>query len=93
MLRFERQLTDNGYLVLKLFLQISRKEQKKRLDALADNPDTAWRVSENDRWQNRHYEECKEVFDDYLQATNLREPWYIIDAKEKKWCRGADAGT
>ena len=86
-LRFERQLTDNGYLVLKLFLQISRKEQKKRLDALADNPDTAWRVSENDRWQNRHYEECKEMFGDYLQATNLPgAPWYIIDAKEKKWC-------
>ena len=86
-LRFERQLTDNGYLVLKLFLQISRKEQKKRLDALAENPDTAWRVSDNDRWQNKHYEECEAVFDDYLRATNLPgAPWYIIDAKEKKWC-------
>ena len=46
--RFERQLTDNGYLVLKLFFQIGKKEQKKRLEELEGNKDTAWRVGEND---------------------------------------------
>lgn len=84
--RFERQLTDNGYLVLKLFLHISCKEQKKRLEKLQESVDTSWRVSSNDLWQNEHYEECYEVFDSYMKATNLPcAPWYIIDAKQKKW--------
>lgn len=84
--RFERTLTDNGYLVLKLFLNISRKEQKKRLERLLANEDTAWRVGFNDRWQNKHYAECQEVFGEYLEATNRpSSPWYIVDAGEKKW--------
>jgi polyphosphate:AMP phosphotransferase len=84
--RFERQLTDNGYLVLKLFFNISRKEQKKRLAQLECNKDTAWRVSEYDKWQNKHYEQCVEVFDKYLTDTSTSvAPWYIVDAKDKKW--------
>ena len=43
--RFERQLTDNGYLVLKFFFHISEKEQGRRIAALLENKDTAWRVS------------------------------------------------
>ena len=46
--RFERQLTDNGYLLMKFFFQIDEKEQKKRLDKLADDKNTSWRVSEHD---------------------------------------------
>ena len=41
--RFERQLTDNGYLVLKFFLHISEKEQKKHIDELKEDIDTRWR--------------------------------------------------
>ena len=84
--RFERQLTDNGYLVLKLFFQIGKKEQKKRLEELEGNKDTAWRVGENDWWQNKHYDKCEEVFDKYLTDTNASvAPWYIIDSGDKKW--------
>ena len=84
--RFERQLTDNGYLVLKFFFQISQKEQKKRIDALKEDKNTKWRVSANDDWQNKHYDKCKKVFDRYLNDTNApADPWYIIDAKNKKW--------
>ena len=84
--RFERSLTDNGYLVLKFFMHISEKEQKKRLDALEDERDTAWRVGKYDRWQNRHYEDCTEVFEKYFEDTLLpSSPWYIVDAKSKKW--------
>ena len=64
--RFERQLTDNGYLVMKFFFQISQKEQKKRIDALKEDKNTKWRVSANDDWQNKHYDKCKKVFDRYL---------------------------
>lgn len=84
--RFERQLTDNGYLVMKFFFQISQKEQKKRLDGLEEDKNTRWRVSEKDSWQNKHYEKCLKVFDRYLNDTNASaDPWYLVDAKNKKW--------
>ena len=52
--RFERQLTDNGYLVMKFFFHIEEKEQKKRLDGLLESKNTKWRVSDSDLWQNKH---------------------------------------
>ena len=84
--RFERQLTDNGYLVMKFFFQISQKEQKKRIAALEEDKNTCWRVNDKDGWQNRHYEKCLKVFDRYLNDTNASaDPWYLVDAKNKKW--------
>ena len=84
--RFERQLTDNGYLVLKFFMQIEKKDQTARMERLLSDKDTAWRVSESDQWQNEHYKKCRKVFDRYLQDTNMStSPWYIIDASDKKW--------
>ena len=84
--RFVRQLTDNGYLLVKFFFHISKKEQDKRVEKLLSEKDTAWRVSDSDKWQNKHYDKCEEVFDRYLSDTNTSNaPWYIIDAKDKKW--------
>lgn len=84
--RFERGLTDNGYLVLKFFFHISKKEQESRIEALISEKDTAWRVSEGDLWQNRHYDKCLEAFDRYLDDTNTPSaPWYIVDSKSKKF--------
>ena len=84
--RFERQLTDNGYLVLKFFMQINKEEQKLRMDKLCSSQDTRWRVSEFDKWQQEHYRKCEKVYDRYLRDTNAStSPWYIIDAKDKKW--------
>lgn len=86
--RFERQLTDNGYLVVKLFLHISKKEQTKRIRRLEEDKDTRWRVSKNDLWQNEHYGTCREEFGNYLKDTNLPSaPWYIVDASTKKWAQ------
>lgn len=48
--RFERQLTDNGYLVMKFFLHISKKEQTRRMERLTDEKDTVWRVGKKDLW-------------------------------------------
>ena len=86
--RFERQLTDNGYLVMKFFFHISQKEQQKRLKGLEEDENTSWRVSENDMWQNMHYEKCLKAYDRYLNDTNVStSPWYIVDAKNKKWAQ------
>ena len=84
--RFERTLTDNGYLVMKFFFQIDEKPQKKRLKRLLKDKNTAWRVSDGDLWQNEHYDECLRVFDQYLFDTNQSvAPWYIIDSADRKW--------
>ena len=84
--RFERQLTDNGYLVVKFFMHISRDEQAKRMKGLLSGEDTQWRVQKFDQWQNEHYGKCEKVYDRYLKDTNMStSPWYIVDAKNKKW--------
>jgi AMP-polyphosphate phosphotransferase len=84
--RFERGLTDNGYLVLKFFFHISKKEQRKRLDNLLDSKNTAWQVDDFDLWENKHYDKCYEVYDAFLEdTTTSSSPWYVIDAKAKKW--------
>ena len=84
--RFERQLTDNGYLVMKCFLHISEKEQRKRISSLKGDIDTKWRVNDDDRWQNKHYDKCLDIFDCYLDATDSPSvPWYVVDAGSKKW--------
>lgn len=84
--RFERQLTDNGYLVMKFFFQIDEKEQRKRLDDLFQEKNTKWRVGQDDLWQNKNYDKCLQVYDNYLEDTNQSTaPWYLIDSKSKKW--------
>ena len=83
---FERQLSDNGYLLMKFFLQIDQKEQKKRLEGLLEDKDTKWRVGDFDQWQNRHYDRCLEVYDQYLRDTRMScAPWYLVDAEHRKW--------
>lgn len=83
--RTERSLHDNGYLIVKFFFNISRKEQKKRLEELMEDKDTEWRVSKSDLKENSQYDKCLEIYDRYLTDTNRSiAPWYIIDAKESK---------
>ena len=82
----ERQLTDNGYLIMKFFFQITKKEQKKRLKGLLSDKNTSWRVDEDDLWENKNYDRCLDVYDGYLKDTNRSNaPWYIIDAEDEKF--------
>ena len=91
---FERQLTDNGYLVLKFFMEIDKKEQTHRMENLYKDHDTKWRVNEFDKWQNEHYKRCQKIFDRYLADTNTSiAPWYIIDARDRNWGRTAGFGN
>ncbi|MBQ8949604.1 MAG: polyphosphate:AMP phosphotransferase [Eubacterium sp.] len=84
--RFERQLNDNGYLVVKFFFHIDEKTQRKRLKELESDTYTKWRVTDKDRWQNKHYDKCMNVYDEYIEATNqFVAPWYFIDSSNKKW--------
>ncbi|MCR5586930.1 MAG: polyphosphate:AMP phosphotransferase [Lachnospiraceae bacterium] len=83
--RFERQLNDNGYLVVKFFFHIDQKTQKKRLKKLEDDKNAKWRVAKRDKWENEHYDKCLDVYDDYIEATNqFVAPWYFVDSSDKK---------
>lgn len=82
---FERQLKDNGYLVVKLFLQIPPEEQKRRIEKLQSDKSTKWRVSEKDILQVKKREKYEKIYDRLLEATNTGYvPWNIIDAVDKK---------
>ena len=82
---FERQLVDNGYLVLKIFLDISEKEQKKRIEKLAKDKNTSWRVGNADEDQVKHHAKYEEAFNRYLRSTNIDDaPWHFINMGEEK---------
>ena len=85
---FERQLTDDGYVIIKVFLDISKEEQKKRYDKLEESGSTSWRVTSKDRRQNKHYERYNDAFEDMISKTNTENaPWYVIDAQDKQFAR------
>ncbi len=84
-LSFERQLYDNGYLLVKCFLNISKEEQTKRQKVLLSDPNTAWRVSAKDQSQNRRYREYQDVFNSSIAKTDRSyAPWHIIESRSKK---------
>ena len=58
---FEKQLTDDGTVLVKLFLEISEKEQRKRFKKLEASADTAWRVTEVDWERNRRYKKYARI--------------------------------
>ncbi len=82
---FERQLTDGGTLILKFFIHIDKKEQKKRFEKLQQDKDTAWRVTDLDWQRNRRYEEYRRAFDEALQETNTANaPWCVISGMDRR---------
>ena len=81
---FERQLRDSGYLVLKLFLHISKKEQFERLDALCGQADTEWRVTEEDLWQHREYDRFLDAYDDFMAETDDTVKWHVLDGSRRR---------
>ena len=80
----ERQLRDNGYVLVKLFLHISKEEQLERITALRENRDTQWRVSGDDFWQQQEYERFLKTYDDFMEATSKTTPWHILDGEGRK---------
>ena len=80
---FERQLRDGGYLLLKLFLDIDAGEQKKRMNALRENYETAWRVTDEDMWQQREYKLFRQAYERFMDKTGDLIPWHVLDGSRK----------
>ena len=83
---FEEQLTDDGTLIIKLFLDISKKEQKKRFEKLQKNKETAWRVTQGDLERNAKYNEYAAMMEVMLFKTDTDyAPWTIIEATDRRF--------
>ncbi len=81
---FERQLSDDGCLIIKFFLSISKKEQEKRLEKLLSHKDTLWRVTDNDIGNLKHYNRNERFYRKMIEATDRPySRWHIINAKKR----------
>ena len=82
-IRFEKMLCDEGALILKFWLHLSRDEQKKRLKHLEKDPKTRWRVTDTD-WQHyKVYDKFRKVSERMLRSTSTAEsPWIIVEGTD-----------
>ena len=82
---FERQLRDDGYLIVKFFLHISNKEQKKRLKELEADKHRSWRVTKQDWKQNDDYDRYYKAFDRMLEETSFEwAPWHVVPCEDRR---------
>ena len=91
--RFERHLTRNGTLILKFFLNVSKKEQGRRFMERLDVPEKNWKFSLADLEERRHWPEYQEAFESMLQHTSTPwAPWWVLPADHKWVTRTLVAG-
>ncbi|GCE05661.1 polyphosphate kinase 2 family protein [Dictyobacter aurantiacus] len=84
---FEKRLADNGTIILKFFLHISRDEQAERLQARVDEKDKAWKISSSDFVERQYWDDYQQAYEDALSQCSTDEaPWYIVPANHK-WYR------
>jgi PPK2 family polyphosphate:nucleotide phosphotransferase len=82
---FERHLTRNGTLILKFFLNVSKKEQRKRFMERLERPEKNWKFSFGDLEERRHWPEYRDAFEQMVENTSTKwAPWWVIPA-DYKW--------
>ena len=80
----ERHLYRNGTRIVKIFLNLSYEEQRKRFLARIDVPDKNWKVSSSDNHERKYWKKYMEAYEDCLNATSTRHaPWYAVPADDK----------
>jgi PPK2 family polyphosphate:nucleotide phosphotransferase len=89
---FERYLVDNGIIVVKFFLHVSKTEQKKRFLERLDNPDKNWKFSVADAKERACWKDYMAAYEDVFTHTSTKwAPWYIVPADNKWFMRLAVA--
>ncbi len=84
---FERMLSEEGTTIIKFFLHIDGKEQKKRIRERLDDPKKAWKFSEDDLKERKFWDDYQKAYAEAISQTSTAwAPWHIIPANEK-WCR------
>jgi len=82
---FEEYLYENGIVVIKFFLHVSKEEQKKRFLERIEDPAKNWKFSPGDIEERKYWDEYQKVYQEAIAATSKKHsPWYVIPA-DKKW--------
>ena len=85
---FEKHLNDNGTRVVKIFLHLSKEEQRKRFLARLEDPDKNWKFRESDVEERGHWDEYMKAYETCLSETSTRHsPWYAVPADDKQNAR------
>ena len=89
---FERMLTDEGVRIVKIFLHISKDEQKKRLDRRLNNPLKHWKADEADFEERKFWNNYVDAHENMLEKCSKPwAPWYVIPS-DRKWYRNLAVG-
>ncbi|WP_243059783.1 PPK2 family polyphosphate kinase [Nocardioides sp. SR21] len=89
---FERELAEDGTVLVKCLLHISREEQKERLLARLDDPTKHWKYNPGDLDVRARWDEYRTAYELALQRTNTEHaPWYVVPS-DKKWYRNLAVG-
>lgn len=92
--RFEKNLTDNGTIILKFFLHVSKKEQKKRFLERIEDPTKNWKFSLSDLKERAFWDDYQKAYEGALSATSTESaPWFVIPADDKWFARLAIAAV
>lgn len=84
---FEELLAENGTVILKFFLHISKEEQKERLEERIRDPEKRWKWNSGDLEERKLWDQYMKAFEDVMSATSTEgAPWYIVPAN-RKWYR------
>ena len=84
---FEQMLVDEGTTIVKLFLHISKDEQRERLQARLDEPDKNWKFEKGDLGARARWDDYQDAFQEAIAATSTADaPWYVVPA-DRKWYR------
>jgi len=85
---FEKRLYDNGTIILKFFLHVSKEEQKRRFLERIDKKSKNWKFSEADLKEREYWNEYQKCYGEAISATSKKHaPWYIIPADHKWYMR------
>jgi len=85
---YERYLDRNGIVTMKFFLNVSKKEQKKRFLERLDEPEKNWKFSASDVMERNHWGEYMDAYEEMIQNTSTeRVPWYVVPADHKWFTR------
>ncbi len=85
---FERWLADDGQVIVKFFLHISKREQKRRLRRMEEDPVEHWKVQKQDWRRNRRYDDWAEAAEDMLAKTHTSHaPWTVVAATDFRHLR------
>ncbi len=91
---WERYMVDNGFPIVKLFLNVSKEEQRQRFLDRLEEPDKNWKFSAADAAERKHWDDYQEAFSEMLSNTSTRwAPWYVIPADHKWFARVAAAAV